>query len=372
MSEDGYGGGYGDAPAAQSSSGMEDLAAPGRDNLEEERRAFSGGSIAADPNATEEEQEDEFTTADIERARMAIAASQATADKLLQGSRQLEQTIFGVLDDDESVMSIDEFLREAREMLEKHNLLGARKSVRRADRRMNQMEKDVRYLRRNIAILHRLLQEKNIAENELETVLRKLRNVSAHAEGGEMDDAAGLVEGLIGDIAGGETSTLNPFLFRTFWLGVESRWPAGGDHGVLLVRLLNDGRRPLPPMRLKAPVPRGWSAEPEAVDLPKLPPGGYVHLRFHLVPNTPLGLEQPPLARRLSVMSAYEVRQGEVTCVVRVRNKSMETHRDILVRPWMPPSFTCDTIPLITSLTPDEIGAFRIPLSIALDGGSYA
>jgi len=187
-----------------------------------------------------------------------------------------------------------------------------------------------------------------------------------------MEDAAGLVEGLIGDIAGGETSTLNPFLFRTFWLGVESRWPAGGDHGVLLVRLLNDGRRPLPPMRLKAPVPRGWSAEPEAVDLPKLPPGGYVHLRFHLVPNTPLGMERPPLARRLSVMTAYEVRQGEVSCVVRIRNKSMETHRDILVQPWMPPSFTCDTIPLITSLTPDEVGAFRIPLSIALDGGSYA
>ena len=368
MSEDNYGVGYGDPPAAaQSPTDMEKSTTP-----EDDRIAFGGGSMAADPNATENEKEDDFTTADIERARKAIAASQATADKLLQGSRQLEQTIFGVLDDDESAMSIDEFLRDAREMLENHNLFGARKSIRRADRRMNQMEKDVQYLRRNIAILHRLLQEKTVAENELEAVLRKLRNVSAHAEGGEMEDAAGLVEGLIGDIAGGETSTLNPFLFRTFWLGVESRWPAGGDHGVLLVRLLNDGRRPLPPMRLKAPVPRGWSAEPENVDLPKLPPGGYVHLRFHLVPNSPLGMERPPLARRLSVMSAYEVRQGEVTCVVRVRNKSMETHRDILVRPWMPPSFTCDTIPLITSLTPDEVGAFRIPLSIALDGGTYA
>ncbi len=366
MSEEdsGYTGGYG-SPA--SSSTMSD-SVQGGDSLE--RRAFSG-SIAADPNATEDESENEdFTTADIERARKAIAASQATADKLLQGSRQLEQTIFGVLDDDEAIMSVDEDLREAKELLERHSLIGAWNSVRKADRKMNRMEKDVRYLRRNIAILHRLLQEKTVAENELESVLRKLRNVSAHAEHGEMEDAAGLVDGLIGDIAGGETSTLNPFLFRNFWLGVENRWPAGGDHGVLLIRLLNDGRRPLPPMRLKAPTPRGWSAEPESVDLPTLPPGGYVHLRFHLIPETPLGIEQPPLARRLSVMTAYEVRQGEVTCVVRIRNKSMETHRDILAKPWMPPSFTCETIPLINSLAPDEVAAFRIPLKIALDGGA--
>lgn len=365
MSEDsGYTGGYG-SPSAQSS-----VSGSPEDGSSQGRRAFSG-SIAMDPNATpDESREEDFSTADIERARKAIAASQATADKLLQGSRQLEQTIFGVLDDDEDVMSVDEDLRQAKDLLEGHNLIGAWKSVRRADRRMKRMEKDVQYLRRNIAILHRLLQEKTVAENELESVLRKLRNVSAHAEHGEMEDAAGLVEGLIGDIAGGETSTLNPFLFRNFWLGIESRWPAGGDHGVLLVRLLNDGRRPLPPMRLKAPAPRGWSAEPESVDLPTLPPGGYVHLRFHLNPETPLGLEKPPLARRLSVMTAYEVRQGEVSCVVRIRNKSMETHRDILAKPWMPPSFTCETIPLVNSLAPDEVAAFRIPLKIALDGGA--
>ena len=103
MSEDsGYTGGYG-SPSAQSS-----VSGSPEDGSSQGRRAFSG-SIAMDPNATpDESREEDFSTADIERARKAIAASQATADKLLQGSRQLEQTIFGVLDDDEDVMSVDE------------------------------------------------------------------------------------------------------------------------------------------------------------------------------------------------------------------------------------------------------------------------
>ena len=105
MSEDsGYTGGYGSPNAQPSASGLPEDNSQGR-------RAFSG-SIAMDPNATpDESREEDFSTADIERARKAIAASQATADKLLQGSRQLEQTIFGVLDDDEDVMSVDEAIR---------------------------------------------------------------------------------------------------------------------------------------------------------------------------------------------------------------------------------------------------------------------
>ena len=67
MSEDEYGGKCGDAPAAKPSSSIQDLAPSRRDNLEEDRTAFSGGSITADPNATKEEGEGEFTTADIER-----------------------------------------------------------------------------------------------------------------------------------------------------------------------------------------------------------------------------------------------------------------------------------------------------------------
>ena len=377
MTEGGYGSPRGEESAAMgemaptdSRANQESASAAGRDtpNLPDD---YDGAATAAPSNATEDDEEG-FTTHDIERARRAIAASQSTADKLLRGSRELEQTIRGVIDDDGTSESIEEWVGDARQQLEGHDLFSAWRSIRKANKGVKQMEKDVKNLRRNIILLHRLLQEKNVAETELESVIRKLRSVSIHAEDGEMEDAANVVEGLIGQIAGAETSTLNPFLFRTFWLGIESRWPAGGDYGVLLVRLLNDGRRPLPPMRMKAPAPRGWVSEPEWIDLPNLPPGGFVHLRFHLTPAVPIGLDTPPVARRLSVMTAYEVRQGDITCVVRIRNKSMEVHRDILVRPWIPASFTCHSIPLIKSLAPDDIAAFRIPLNIAFDGGVNA
>ena len=360
MTEGGYGSPRGEEPAA-----ITEVASGDHINLQDSASGTdsqnTSGGYGGDTKTTEGADEG-FTTQDIERARRAIAASQSTADKLLRGSRELEQTIRGVLDDGGASESIEEWVGDARQQLEGHDLFSAWRSIRKASKGVKTMEKDVKNLRRNIVLLHRLLQEKNVAETELESVIRKLRSVSIHAEDGEMEDAANVVEGLIGQIAGSDTSTLNPFLFRTFWLGIESRWPAGGDYGVLLVRLLNDGTRPLPPMRMRAPAPRGWISEPEWIDLPNLPPGGFV----------PIGLDTPPVARRLSVMTAYEVRQGDITCVVRIRNKSMEVHRDILVRPWIPSSFTCESIPLIKSLAPDDIAAFRIPLNIAFDGGVNA
>jgi hypothetical protein len=370
VTEGGYGSPRGEEPAA-----ITEVASGDHINVQDSASGTdsqnTSGGYGGDTKTTEGADEG-FTTQDIERARRAIAASQSTADKLLRGSRELEQTIRGVLDDGGASESIEEWVGDARQQLEGHDLFSAWRSIRKASKGVKTMEKDVKNLRRNIVLLHRLLQEKNVAETELESVIRKLRSVSIHAEDGEMEDAANVVEGLIGQIAGSDTSTLNPFLFRTFWLGIESRWPAGGDYGVLLVRLLNDGTRPLPPMRMRAPAPRGWISEPEWIDLPNLPPGGFVHLRFHLTPAVPIGLDTPPVARRLSVMTAYEVRQGDITCVVRIRNKSMEVHRDILVRPWIPSSFTCESIPLIKSLAPDDIAAFRIPLNIAFDGGVNA
>ena len=35
-----------------------------------------------------------------------------------------------------------------------------------------------------------------------------------------------------------------------------------------MIRLVNDGDRPIPEMRLEPPVPRGWVAEPKSIDLP--------------------------------------------------------------------------------------------------------
>ena len=32
-------------------------------------------------------------------------------------------------------------------------------------------------------------------------------------------------------------------------MGVDTRWPAGGESGVLLVRIINDGPIPMPMLR---------------------------------------------------------------------------------------------------------------------------
>ena len=93
--------------------------------------------------------------------------------------------------------------------------------------------------------------EKALAEEEVENVLRRLRNATGAAEIGDVGTAASEVEYLVDDLIGGNSSTLNPFLFRHFWLSVDTRWPAGGEiREFLLVRIINDGAIPLPVMRI--------------------------------------------------------------------------------------------------------------------------
>ena len=106
----------------------------------------------------------------------------------------------------------------------------------------------------------------------VENVLRRLRNATGAAEIGDVGYAATEVEYLVDDLIGGNSSTLNPFLFRHFWLSVDTRWPAGGETGILLVRIINDGDIPLPMMRLAPPVPDGWVAKPSFIDVPVIGP----------------------------------------------------------------------------------------------------
>ena len=122
----------------------------------------------------------------------------------------------------------------------------ASRSVRRAEKALTALEEDVVDLRRNIAMLNRLLKEKTLTEAEIEIILRRLRNATGAAEVGEVGYAAEEVEQLIGDLVVDSAVALNPFLFRNFWMGVDTRWPAGGETGVMIVRICNDGTRPIP------------------------------------------------------------------------------------------------------------------------------
>lgn len=313
--------------------------------------------------------EDDVGVNDLEDARRVIRDSQTSADRLIRASRELEHIVYGVSAGDTSLSATEYDIVDARSSLEQHKLFRARRSVRRAEKALATVEEDVVELRRNIAMLHRLLKEKTLTEAELEIILRRLRNATGAAEIGEVGYAAEEVEQLIGDLVVDSAVALNPFLFRNFWMGVDTRWPAGGDTGVMIVRICNDGTRPIPEMRLAPPIPSGWQCVPSNIDLPILRPGDVVLIRFEIKPGLRFGLDEIPLSRKLSIQTGYEVNAGQVSVVMRIQNLSMETIRDILLQPWMPPGYRSDALPLVEKLSPDEIGVVKMPLVIDMGAG---
>ena len=312
---------------------------------------------------------DDVGVTDLEDARRVIRDSQTSADRLIRASRELEHIVYGVSAGDTSLSATEYDIIDARSSLEQHKLFRARRSVRRAEKALATVEEDVVELRRNIAMLHRLLKEKTLTEAELEIILRRLRNATGAAEIGEVGYAADEVEQLIGDLVVDSAVALNPFLFRNFWMGVDTRWPAGGDTGVMIVRICNDGTRPIPEMRLAPPIPSGWQCVPSNIDLPILRPGDVVLIRFEIKPGLRFGLDEIPLSRKLSIQTGYEVNAGQVCVVMRIQNLSMETIRDILLQPWMPPGYRSDALPLVEKLSPDEIGVVKMPLVIDMGAG---
>ena len=203
--------------------------------------------------------------------------------RIMSASRDLDSMVQNVVQSDTNSLAATEVdIMEAKKYLSLHKLKRAKVSVKKAEQALVTLEEDVLYLRRSIAMLHRLLKEKKIDTIEAENILLRLRNATSNAEIGDVGQAATEIEFLVDDLIGGNTSTLNPFFFRHFWLGVDTRWPAGGDTGVLLVRLINDGPIAMPAMRLSPPVPDGWVSEPHSVDLPIIAPGGNLPLRFDI------------------------------------------------------------------------------------------
>jgi hypothetical protein len=306
---------------------------------------------------------------DITDARSVIRESQVSADKLMKASKEIEHLVFGVTTGESSMTATEYDIAEARKRLENHNLFSARKSVRKAEKTLNTLEGDVVELRRNIAMLHMLLKEKTIAEAEVEIILRRLRNATSAAEIGEVGHASAEVELLITDLVVDSATALNPFLFRSFWLGVDSRWPAGGDSGVMMVRIVNDGDRPLPELRLEPPLPAGWEANPAFIDVPAIRPGGFLPVRFEIKPGQRFSLEEIPLSRKLAIQTGYDVRAGKVEVMIRAQNRSMETLRDVILQPWLPPGYTSGALPMLERLAPDEVAVVKMPLSIDMGEG---
>ena len=300
--------------------------------------------------------------------------SQTTLDevesRIMSASRDLDSMVQNVVQSDTNSLAATEVdIMEAKKYLSLHKLKRAKVSVKKAEQALVTLEEDVLYLRRSIAMLHRLLKEKKIDTIEAENILLRLRNATSNAEVGDVGQAATEIEFLVDDLIGGNTSTLNPFFFRHFWLGVDTRWPAGGDTGVLLVRLINDGPIAMPAMRLCPPVPNGWVSEPHSVDLPIIAPGGNLPLRFDIKSMGRYGADEMPLSRKLAVSTGYEMRSGEIMVTIRAQNRSMEPLADIILTPWLPPGYTTAKVPFVERLSPDEVALIRMPLTIDMGTG---
>ena len=290
--------------------------------------------------------------------------------RIMSASRDLDSIVQSVVQSDTNSLAATEVdIMEAKKYLSLHKLKRAKMSVKKAEQALVTLEEDVLYLRRSIAMLHRLLKEKKIDTLEAENILLRLRNATSNAEVGDVGQAATEIEFLVDDLIGGNTSTLNPFFFRHFWLGVDTRWPAGGDTGVLLVRLINDGPIAMPAMRLSPPVPEGWVSEPHSVDLPIIAPGGNLPLRFDIKSMGRYGADEIPLSRKLAVSTSYEMRSGEIMVSIRAQNRSMEPLADIILTPWLPPGYTTAKVPFVERLSPDEVALIRMPLTIDMGTG---
>ena len=290
--------------------------------------------------------------------------------RIMSASRDLDSMVQNVVQSDTNSLAATEVdIMEAKKYLSLHKLKRAKVSVKKAEQALVTLEEDVLYLRRSIAMLHRLLKEKKIDTIEAENILLRLRNATSNAEIGDVGQAATEIEFLVDDLIGGNTSTLNPFFFRHFWLGVDTRWPAGGDTGVLLVRLINDGPIAMPAMRLSPPVPDGWVSEPHSVDLPIIAPGGNLPLRFDIKSMGRYGADEMPLSRKLAVSTSYEMRSGEIMVTIRAQNRSMEPLADIILTPWLPPGYTTAKVPFVERLSPDEVALIRMPLTIDMGTG---
>ena len=291
-------------------------------------------------------------------------------ERILAASRELETMVQGVIQPDANSLATTEIdIMEAKKYLSVHKLRKAKHSVKKAEKALLNLEEDVLYLRRSIAMLHRLLKEKKIDSREAENILLRLRSATSNAEVGDVGQAATDIEFLVDDLIGGNTSNLNPFFFRHFWLGVDTRWPAGGDTGVLLIRLINDGPIAMPAMKLSPPVPDGWMSEPSSVDLPIIAPGGNLPLRFDIKSEGRYGADEIPLSRKLAISTGYEMRSGEIMVTIRAQNCSMEPLTDVILTPWLPPGYTTAKVPFVERLSPDEVAMIRMPLTIDMGTG---
>ena len=320
--------------------------------------------IEEDQEFETESEEDVTASGMVQEATMRIhQLMRTTGEAAINSVRQLTE------EDNKSLVETEFEVQQAKISLQDQKVMSANRALNFAEKNLSSIEEDVQRLRRSIALLHRLLRDPEILRGELEKILTGLRNATAAAEIGEVSMSATEVEYLVEDLVGGTSATLNPFLFRNFWFSLTTKWAQGSNQGVLIVNILNDSVRPLPSMRLAPPVLEGWTVDPQWIDIPRLPPNGYLFLKFSVRPNVMPSGDTEILDKKLNVSTGYRVRQGTVNVSMRVENKGMEDLHNVLISPWLPPSFIAASVPKIRHLPSGGTAHIRMPIAIDFGQG---
>ena len=139
-----------------------------------------------------------------------------------------------------------------------------------------------------------------------------------------------------------------------FFFTVEARWPPELEHGLLMMTIENLGEHDLPTMRIAAPAPTGWIAEPKAAQIPTIPPRGIIEMGIHIHPSGTIS-ENLVLSKQVSVVTGYMVDMGDVSVMSRVENRTLRTIEGFVVEAWLPRGFSAKRVPFVQNLAPGEV-----------------
>ena len=107
-------------------------------------------------------------------------------------------------------------------------------------------------------------------------------------------------------------------------------------------------------MRIAAPAPTGWIAEPKAAQIPVIPPRGVIEMGIHIHPTGTIS-ENLVLSKQVSVVTGYMVDMGDLTVMSRVENRTLRTIEGFVVDAWLPRGYAAKRVPFIQNLSPGEV-----------------
>lgn len=240
-----------------------------------------------------------------------------------------------------------------RHFLWNHRPFKARADLREANRDAEFLEKQVIRLHRSLLALEQHLAGLDDLSEEEMRARGMVTDGLIDLGKGEWESALESFRTAISSLSA-SGGRVNPFVAGRFFFTVEARWPAELEHGLLMMTIENLGEHDLPTMRIAAPAPTGWIAEPKAAQIPVIPPRGVIEMGIHIHPTGTIS-ENLVLSKQVSVVTGYMVDMGDLTVMSRVENRTLRTIEGFVVDAWLPRGYAAKRVPFIQNLSPGEV-----------------